>query len=187
MNPPSLIYKDKLDKIAEYLKIVDSIGIDGDIIEIGVYQGGSLDFICKHTARHVIGIDTFEGMPEVGIYDLHQKGQFLANYDKVKSDLNSHKNLTLMKGYFPNDFLLCDKINRFALVHIDVDIYESVKSSILHLFKKIALGGYIVFDDYGAASCPGARIAINEFIGQYSKQIIIVDTVYGQLIIKKIR
>jgi O-methyltransferase len=49
------------------------------------------------------------------------------------------------------------------MVHIDADIYQSVKDSCTFFYPRLESGGIMVFDDYGFPSCPGARKAVDEF------------------------
>ena len=53
-------------------------------------------------------------------------------------------------------------MSQIALLHIDGDWYESVKTRLDYLYDKVAPGGVIQFDDYGY--CQGARRALDEFL-----------------------
>ena len=67
------------------------------------------------------------------------------------------------KGLF-QDTLPSSRIARIALLHIDGDWYESVRTSLEYLYDKVVPGGIIQFDDYGYWK--GARKAIDEFLAQ---------------------
>jgi len=48
-------------------------------------------------------------------------------------------------------------------VHIDVDIYQSVKDCCEFFYPRLHAGGVMLFDDYGKWTCPGAKLAVDEF------------------------
>lgn len=180
----SLLDAYRLDNLVKCIKDVDSNKIEGSIVEVGVFQGGSLNIICQNTTRPVMGFDTFEGMPETGALDQHKKGDFVASFDVVKSRLAHHKNCKLFKGIFPHDFQRID-LGKIALIHIDVDIFSSVQQSFGHVWKMVPVGGYFIFDDYAAKSCAGAKVAVNELIGDFASELLIVDRVQCQLVLQK--
>jgi len=49
------------------------------------------------------------------------------------------------------------------MVHIDVDLYEPTRAAFEFFHPRMAPGGVMVCDDYGFASCPGARKAVDEY------------------------
>jgi len=52
-------------------------------------------------------------------------------------------------------------ITEISLLHIDADLYASVRLCLEVLYDRISHGGYLVVDDYG--SWPGCRGAVDEF------------------------
>lgn len=164
--------------------------IPGLIVEIGVFNGGSLKALATvETERKIFGVDTFEGLPEktVGL-DTHNVGDFLnPDFEELVKAFEIHQNVTIKKGRFPEDFKTFDFGGMLPLVHIDVDQYFSTKECLEFADKKLSVGGMIVCDDYGASSCPGARIAINEFLGIHPVQYQIVSIVNCQIGLVKIK
>ena len=51
----------------------------------------------------------------------------------------------------------------FCFVHIDVDIYKSVMDCCTFFYPRMEKCGIMIFDDYGFLSCPGAKMAVDEF------------------------
>ena len=56
-----------------------------------------------------------------------------------------------------------------AILHLDGDLYESIKAPLNNLWQKVVIGGLIVIDDFSVKetadeSFPGARTAIKEFM-----------------------
>jgi hypothetical protein len=127
-----------------------------------VFNGGSLELIANVAKNHVIiGIDSFEGLPQPSEHDTHKKGEFAtANFEKMK-DFFKGMNVYLVKGFSPDVFIRLD--SKFAFVHIDVDLYQSVLDGCNFFFPRMVKGGIIIFDDYGFESTKGAKKAVNEF------------------------
>jgi O-methyltransferase len=162
----------------------------GDFVECGVFKGGTArlfaDMIERsvHSPRRLRLFDTFAGMPEVdGAVDKHLPGDFsdtsLADVQKfvgMRSFINWHQ------GLIPQSFAGIDW-DRIALLHIDVDIRQSVSDALKHLFPYVMTGGVVVFDDYGFQSCYGARLAVNEFFAGRPEVPLVLPT--GQAIVIK--
>ena len=134
----------------------------GDVVEFGVYQGGSLAAMAKAAPdRRMYGFDTFEGMPEALWRDgePHGVGDFGdTSYEAVARKMP--ENVTLVRGTFPNS--AGDLSPDIALAHLDFDWYESTKAALEWVLPKLVPGGVIVFDDYEWKHCPGVRRAIDE-------------------------
>ncbi|MFA5238581.1 MAG: TylF/MycF/NovP-related O-methyltransferase [Phycisphaerae bacterium] len=150
-----------------YQLVRHAISIDGDIAEIGVYKGGTAKLIAKiaaGTTKTVHIFDTFSGMPPTDITkDLHKEGDFSgASLEEVKKYLEDCGNVRFYPGFFPST--AGDIRNmQFCFVHIDVDIYKSVADCCEFFYPRMVKGGIMVFDDYGSVTCPGAKMAIDEF------------------------
>ena len=72
------------------------------------------------------------------------------------------KNVRLVKGFFENTVDSYDG-GPIALLHIDVDLYESYRAVLKKFFPQVANGGVILFDEYKSPRWPGATKAIDEF------------------------
>ena len=95
--------------------------------------------------------------------DYHKQGEFSdTSAEAVKEYVSSHGNCEIRKGYMPDTFRGLES-SQIAFVHIDVDIYRSILDSLQSVWPRLSVGGFIVFDDYGFPSCPGARFAVDEF------------------------
>jgi O-methyltransferase len=148
--------------------------IEGQIAECGVYKGGTALLLAKtkrtNTELHLF--DTFEGMPQTDpTKDQHHAGDFDdTSLESVQKLFQGLENVHFHKGFFPETAKpIMDK--KFALVHCDMDIYSSVLDCCHFFYPKLVPGGAIIFDDYGAPSCPGAKKAVDEFceeVGCYS-------------------
>lgn len=150
--------------------------ISGSFIECGVRNGGSSAVIAaaarKNAQRHVWLFDSWEGLPEPDEKDVAgnpeeaQKGLGLGYEEKVKELIFRRLKLDntrihLVKGWF-SDTLPVTDTGEIALLHLDCDLYQSVKYCLETLFDKVVEGGCIVIDDYGYWE--GCKQAVDEFI-----------------------
>ncbi len=153
--------------------------LPGAAAEIGVYKGGT----AKLTSRLLGGqktlhlFDTFEGMPETHpTLDFHVRGDFAdTSAQAVRAYLSDCSAVEIHQGIFPESAAgMADQ--RFAFVHVDVDIYPSVLSCCEYFFPRLEPGGVMLFDDYGIITCPGAKQAVDEFCAARGESAIYLPT-----------
>ncbi len=68
------------------------------------------------------------------------------------------------------------QIREIAILHIDADLYESVKLCLEKFYDSVQPGGYIVLDDYG--DWEGCRIATDEFLKKRALDIKLTQVDY---------
>ena len=165
-------------------RVTDSVAPGETLIaECGVYQGSTLLGVA-HRLRvagvkdwNVVGFDSFEGFPEPVAQDALPDGTFHprarkgsfgdTSYDGLRARIATLAltgRVTLVKGYFEST-LEAWSDRKFAIAHIDCDLYRSYLTCLEFFYDRIIPGGYIVFDEYdfSAAVYPGAKRAIDEF------------------------
>jgi O-methyltransferase len=164
--------------------------LDGDFVEAGVYRGGTARLFRRliETAsplRRLHLFDTFSGMPETNPQrDLHKLGDFSDTDGEMVSTLVGREDwIAYHKGLIPETFKGLEDI-RVALSHIDVDIYDSVFDCCEFLYPRTVPGGFLIFDDYGFPSCPGARAAVDEFFKSRPEVPLVLHS--GQAIVFKL-
>ena len=142
--------------------------LPGDLAEVGVYKGGTAKLLALTIAlrakKTVHLFDTFAGMPPAdAAVDCHHEGDLGdTSLQAVQRHLRDCDNVRFYPGFFPDTAGPVENL-RFCLVHVDADIYQSVKDSCTFFYSRLESGGIMVFDDYGFPSCPGARKAVDEF------------------------
>jgi O-methyltransferase len=150
--------------------------VPGDFIECGAYRGATSLLIALlgrlHGVEQRVHIcDTFAGMPAVSGYDLgRQDGEFRPPSDQVEvvrrqaEALGVSERLAIHQGLFANTLPpLTAGGERFALVHIDANIYQGTLDACRLTIPHVARGGAVVFDDYNGVCDLGARLAIDEY------------------------
>ncbi len=79
-----------------------------------------------------------------------------------------------LEGWF-RDTLPDAPIERLAVIRLDGDMYESTMDGLVNLYPKLAPGGYLIVDDYGAvAECERAVRDYREKHG-ITEEIISID------------
>lgn len=143
----------------------------GDLIEIGVWRGGTGALITRKC--QLAGIqdtvylcDTFKGVVKAGPQDEGYGGGEHADTTQ-EAVLRVCRTLELdrfriVPGVFPDEsgHLLSDRHFRFC--HIDVDVYQSAKDIVEWIWPRLVRGGIIVYDDYGFYACGGITQFVNE-------------------------
>lgn len=156
----------------------------GDIVECGVGWGRSLVHLLSILKMHgqlrtLWAYDSFEGFPEPSPEDASirnpQKGEWKSDLHDIERMLLNEagfsraflrQRLVFVKGFFENT-LPSYSGKEIALLHVDVDLYNSYKTVLQELYPRVIKGGVILFDEYKNTwereKFPGAEKAIDEF------------------------
>jgi O-methyltransferase len=189
--PHTLVSSDRL-YILYILAIQALNNLSGHFYECGVYKGGTATLLAKlisekrsnkSTKLHLF--DTFEGMPETDAKrDHHKKGDFIdTSLEEVRSRIPSADVVEFHKGFIPETFCGLESHN-ISFAHIDVDIYKSIIDCCEFIYPRMQSGGFLIFDDYGFPTCPGARQAVDEFFMNKAEDPVVLPT--GQALIFKV-
>lgn len=170
-----------------YKKILE---LPGDVIELGVFKGGSIiqfatfrELLENENSRKIIGFDIFGEFPQgekvesdkrfVDQWNEMFEDEFLSMEDIYKSlEVKNIHNVKLVKGDIcktVDEYLDNNPHTKISLLHIDTDIYEPAKVGLNRLFDRVVKGGAVVFDDYAVTE--GETLAIDEFLKD-SKYVI---------------
>lgn len=140
--------------------------VPGDIAEVGMFRGGSAVILCDAKGgKNFYGFDTFEGLPETFADEsrILGKGQYEADISEVRTLLSPYPGVHLLKGFFPDTAGPIEN-QKFALVHLDVDLYVSMKASLEFFWPRLSVGGAIVVHDI---HFEGVRRAVDEFAARH--------------------
>lgn len=147
----SLISSDVIQEMCEKLRTTPE---EGCVVEVGVYQGGSLQHLVSAAGgRTVFAYDTFTGIPFKGALDVHDAGDFADT--SAEEVIARFPTVTFGVGVFPESVL---PMPPCSFVHVDCDQYESIWACIEHFSPRMLRGGIMWFDDY--AHLPGATLAV---------------------------
>jgi len=135
----------------------------GDLVEVGVWQGGSAEWlamVAREQGRRLFLFDTFAGMPLCDeTMDLHPIGDFA---DCSLAEVQAFIPDAIFKvGIFPET--LTPDVGPIALAHIDCDQYQSIRDCCERLAPLMVPGAVMIFDDPDAL--PGAFKALEDCFG----------------------
>ena len=176
----------RLQNIQDCVTDVIEKGVPGDLIETGVWRGGASIFmraILKahgDTARKMWVADSFEGLPKPDPKNypadaaeerkdaFYKFDQLAVSEEKVRANFARYglldDQVTFLKGWFRDTLPTIPATQRFAIIRLDGDLYESTWDAITALYPKLSVGGYCLIDDYGGI--PACRAAVDEYRSQ---------------------
>lgn len=186
-------------------------GIDGDMVECGVWRGGSAMLIAlalmelDAADRRIVLFDTFAGMTRPDAVDRRAKdgSETLTKWEHFRRDGHNdwaYAPLDEVKANMASTGYPADRIDyvagaveetlpdrapaRIALLRLDTDWYRSTYHEMLHLFPRLAPGGVLILDDYG--SFEGARKAVDQYMDETGTALFLhrIDST-GRLAIKE--
>jgi spermidine synthase len=160
--------------------IIDTINnqIEGDLIETGVWRGGSCIFmraLLKDLGvldKKVWLADSFSGLPEPNVIvypqdkdlNLHLFNELAISLEEVKNNFAKYNLLDdqvkFLKGWF-KDTMPVAPIEKLSVLRLDGDLYESTIDVLLYLYPKLSIGGYCIIDDWGAIDA--CRNAVEDY------------------------
>lgn len=172
MLPPS-----RLENLCDVVRRSNELGLEGDIVQCGVWHGGSaalmghIDHATSNgTRRQIWMYDSFEGMPRPTANDGEKERKaYFEGWDKgdplrVRKafeafglSVDDHQ---VVPGWFAQTF--SDAYNGpIAVLHVDADWYDSVKAVLDRFYDQVVPGGFVVLDDFH--KWPGCSHAVADF------------------------
>ncbi|WP_375501443.1 TylF/MycF/NovP-related O-methyltransferase [uncultured Jatrophihabitans sp.] len=205
--PYTMTSFDKLHATITATRYVARYDVPGDIVECGVWRGGSmhaiartLDSVGVHD-RDLYLYDTFEGMTEPTEDDVRHDGSSaataLATQDKDSMVWAVASLDDVQEGFatvpYPKERVHYVKgpveetvpatmPERIAMLRLDTDWYASTAHELTHMYDRLVSGGVLVIDDYG--HWQGSRKATDEFLERTGERLLLVRTGSGRIAVK---
>lgn len=209
-KPYTLTTPERIASLVNAVNYVVDNNIDGDIVECGVWKGGSsmaAIAALKHKndfSRAIYLYDTYEGMSaptkEDKVFTGKSAEEMLGNSNiddatsvwcyssitEVKANVATlnypTQKLHFIKGKV-EDTIPQNIPAKIAVLRLDTDWYQSTKHELEHLYPLLVSGGVLIIDDYG--HWEGARKAVDEYIETHNLQILLNRIDYtGRIAIK---
>ncbi len=163
-------------------------GVEGAFVECGVFRGGSAMAMMLALLHHDCAdrdfflYDTYSGMPEPEEIDVYfdgrparkeweEKKRADGSSGWVVSSLEDTRNTVLSAGYPAERVKFIQGLveetipgqvpEKIALLRLDTDFYRSTRHELDHLYPRLAHGGVLIIDDYGAFK--GSQQAVDEY------------------------
>jgi O-methyltransferase len=210
VQPYTMTSAERIFSLCDAVKYIYDQKIEGDIVECGVWKGGSMMAIAEtlinlgDTSRYLYLFDTFEGMTPPSKNDVDISGiaaeELLSKSEKTQdTSVWCCAGLDVVKQGLGMVNYPKDKIHyvqgmveetipehapeKIALLRLDTDWYESTKHEMEHLFPRLVKGGILIIDDYG--HWQGARKAVDEYLAHNQVRIFLNRIDYtGRIAVK---
>jgi len=210
VKPYTMTSAERIFSLCDAVTYIHNQDINGDVVECGVWKGGSMMAIAGtlaslgDTSRNLYLFDTFEGMTPPSNNDVDINGtsamELLSKSEKTEdTSVWCCAGLDVVKQGLGMVNYPKDKIHyvqgmveetipehapeKIALLRLDTDWYESTKHEMEHLFPRLVKGGILIIDDYG--HWQGARKAVDEYLAHNQVRIFLNRIDYtGRIAVK---
>jgi O-methyltransferase len=176
---PLLRYESQLSpaQLEVLLRLLDA-DVPGDIVECGVYRGGTTALMARHLQKRGVrkiihALDSFSGFKSDSVEAEIEHGleaDAREAFRGTSPDYLRHKLKALglahmvrvVPGYFEDTLEAIP--GPFSLALIDCDLDGPVEYCLNVLWDRMSPGGSLIVDDYANSGYPGARVAAERFL-----------------------
>jgi O-methyltransferase len=180
---------ERVDALRTSVEYIQENSISGDIVECGVWRGGSmmvvaLTLLRLRETRRLWLYDTFSGMTPPGSVDMNFQGRtaedLLAEQDPDNSVIWAKSSLAEVQAALAETGYPAEQIKfiagpventipdqtpeSIALLRLDTDWFQSTYHELAHLWPRLVEGGVLIIDDYGYWA--GARKAVDQYFSE---------------------
>jgi O-methyltransferase len=205
---------ENIHALCSAVSYLSASGIAGDIVECGVWRGGSMMAAALallrsgDVDRDLYLYDTYEGMSAPTDQDIDSQGRSALelfgadgrsgdnsesvwepeSVDGVRHAMAS-TGIDMARCHFikgrVEDTLPGSAPERIALLRLDTDWYESTRHELRTLGPRIVDGGILIIDDYGYWK--GARKATDEYLNTLDRRLYMhrIDSTARLVVVKR--
>ncbi|MEU3056257.1 TylF/MycF/NovP-related O-methyltransferase [Streptomyces griseus] len=207
VKPYSMTSPERLNAFILATRHIARHGIPGDIVECGVWRGGSMQACARtllsvgETERDLYLFDTYEGMTPPTAEDLRRDGRparelldaqgkdrpiwAVASLEDVKAGFENipypKERVHYVRGRV-EDTVPAQAPEQISILRLDTDWYASTKHELEHLYSRLVSGGVLLIDDYGYWQ--GSRQAVDEFLDKTGEQLLLLRMDEGRIAVK---
>jgi Macrocin-O-methyltransferase (TylF) len=172
-----------LEDLAECLE--QASRLPGDLIELGSSRCGTAIILARwlrarHISKIVYACDSFQGFD---LNELHKERAL--NLSNQSDDAHASTSYSYVcrklqklglseavrpvRGYFQET--LPGLSGPFCLALVDCDLKESMSYCSRWVFERLVVGGWMAFDDYDSQDFRGAKLAVDDFVGEFRARL----------------
>lgn len=199
VRPYTMTSSDRLWALIQAVRYVVAADIPGDLVECGVWRGGSSMAMaktlwdCGQSTRQIWLYDTFKGMTDPQPVDVEaHSGRTarealdaerksaaggvwcIASKDDVCANLQKTdyplERFKLIEGDV-RETLRREAPGQISVLRLDTDWYQSTLIELDLLYPKLSAGGVCIIDDYGFWA--GARKAVDEYFQKHGIHVLL--------------
>lgn len=207
VKPYTMTSPERLNAFVLATRHVVRHGIPGDIVECGVWRGGSMQACARtllslgETGRDLYLFDTYEGMTPPTAEDLRRDGrpaQELLDAQAKDRPIWAVASLEDVQAGFEQVPYPKDRVHyvqgkvedtvpgqapeQISVLRLDTDWYASTKHELQHLYSRLVSGGVLLIDDYGYWQ--GSRQAVDEFLEETGERLLLLRMDEGRIAVK---
>ena len=174
----TMIGRRRLQNIRKCVETVVSEGVEGDLVEAGVWRGGAGIYMralletLGDSERSVWMADSFEGLPPPSVGaapedegDVHwTKEPLKVSLEEVKENFLKYglldDRVRFIKGWFEHT-LERSEIGQIAVLRADGDMFSSTWATLTALEPRVSRGGFVIIDDYNGLL--GSKLAVDRY------------------------
>jgi O-methyltransferase len=190
---------ERMHALYQAINYVADAGVAGDVVECGVWRGGSsmlgaLALLARDESSRTLWLyDTFEGMTPPGELDVKYDGAAaseelarqerradvvndwcVATIEDVRSNMQATgypmDRVRLVQGKV-EDTIPAQTPDAIAVLRLDTDWFESTWHELIHLYPRLVPGGVLIVDDYGWWK--GAREAVDRYFTEHGVRMLL--------------
>lgn len=142
---------------------IEARGIEGAIVELGVYKGASARVLRELMPdRDLYLFDTFKGFAPDDLPDDSMVGMFTGSLESVRALVGDDK-VHYCVGRFPETASMLPESTKIAILHLDMDLGAPTLAALEHFWDRVSPGGMVILHDYHDEVWPGIREAVDTF------------------------
>jgi len=145
----------------------EALRVDGDVAEVGIYEGGTALFLCEWMRgldKDLYLFDNFQGFqPTAEDYPLAiPEGWYTGIEEKLRTLFKDEKRVHIITGDC-EETIKDYEDKTFCFVHLDLDLYAPTKACLEFFPERMSKGGIIMVHDHHELA--GVSKAVREVVG----------------------
>jgi O-methyltransferase len=166
-------------------------GVQGDFAELGVFKGNSakvLARLAREHGRQLLLFDTFGGFADedlVGVDAEHHRGTFSETSLEGVQHFVGVEGVTYVRGRFPESITANAESRRYALAHIDCDLYAPGIAALEFFYPRLSPGGLLLIHDYSGGNWEGMTRAVDEFQARIPERVVLLPDKSGTAVLRR--
>jgi hypothetical protein len=167
--------------------------VPGDFAELGVHKGNSAKLLAHvltqvNHKRRLYLFDTFAGFDSRDLVGMDADRPPLysdTSLGAVQSFVGADSLCEYRPGHFPETASSIDRDAKFALVHLDSDLYEPTRAALAFFYPRLSSGALVILHDYGSGHWPGVTHAVDEFLADRPERLVLLPDTSGTAVFRK--